>query len=35
VAIIIGTNSRRSTLAGIRLAPHRFQGSSLPELVLK
>lgn len=33
VAIITGTNSRRSSLGGIRLALHRFQGSSLPELV--
>ena len=31
VAIVTGTNSRRSSLAGIRLALNLFQGRSLPE----
>jgi len=35
VAIITGTNSRRSCLAGIHLALHRWQRPSLPELVSK
>jgi hypothetical protein len=35
VAIITGTSSRRSSLAGIRLALHRSHGTSLPELVSK
>jgi hypothetical protein len=34
-AIVTGTKSRRWSLAGIRLALHRFQGTSLPEQVSK
>jgi hypothetical protein len=35
VAIIAGTNSRRSSLAGIRLALHRYRGPSSRESVSK
>ena len=34
-AVISGINSRRSSLAGIHLALHRFQGPSLRDLVSK
>jgi hypothetical protein len=35
LAIITGTNSRRSSSVGIRLALHRFKDSSLPEEISK